>query len=339
LGNTRVTLIPDPTDQTQQTAKILQENDYYAFGYGIQSMQLLTPSPKNEYLYNYKELQEETGLYDYGARFYDPIIARWTSTDPLAEKYSSVNPYNYVNNNPLSNVDVDGRDWVISSRRINGKLNIYITFVEAILNSSEKSIDTKALIANQMSLFSKVFGQGNVHASLMLREVKSADQLKDIESLIEIKNPEAFKEKPNDEYTGGKTQLGGKYIEINARAINPDGTLKDQRTIIHEIGHTGGLYHPFEFYKPLQPFVDGKDAPLEPQRYDNFTENDQNLSANFMDYSQSAAQSHPNYVDGLQYFQTHVGSATAGQIQQIINNLWDGNLNYNNIPKITPKKK
>jgi hypothetical protein len=49
LGNTRVTLTPDPADLTQQTAKVLQENDYYAFGYGIQSLQP-TLSPKNEYL-------------------------------------------------------------------------------------------------------------------------------------------------------------------------------------------------------------------------------------------------------------------------------------------------
>jgi RHS repeat-associated protein len=115
LGNTRVTITPDPTDGTQQTAKVLQENDYYAFGYGIQSLQLVTPSPKNEYLYNHKELQEETGLYDYGARFYDPVIARWTSVDPLAEISRRFTPYNYGEDNPIRNIDPDGRstqDWL-----------------------------------------------------------------------------------------------------------------------------------------------------------------------------------------------------------------------------------
>ncbi|MGF7075122.1 DUF6443 domain-containing protein [Mucilaginibacter sp. 3215] len=120
LGNTRVTLTPDPNDGTQQTAKLLQENDYYAFGYGIQSTQQ-TISPKNEYLYNHKELQEETGLYDYGARFYDPIIGRWTSVDPLAEKGRRWGPYVYGFDDPIRFEDPDGMwpDWGRIARNTN----------------------------------------------------------------------------------------------------------------------------------------------------------------------------------------------------------------------------
>jgi RHS repeat-associated protein len=85
-----------------------QHTDYYAFGYTIQSSQNVIASPKNEYLYNHKELQEETGLYDYGARLYDPVIGRWTSVDMLAEKFTNWSPYVYVYDNPISLVDQDG---------------------------------------------------------------------------------------------------------------------------------------------------------------------------------------------------------------------------------------
>ena len=82
-----------------------------------------------------KELDEETGLYYYGARYLDPKYSRWLSGDPALNDYIPKAPidddakkhnenlsgmggvlntvnlqvYHYAGNNPVKYVDPDGR--------------------------------------------------------------------------------------------------------------------------------------------------------------------------------------------------------------------------------------
>jgi RHS repeat-associated protein len=83
------------------------------------------------YKFNGKELDEETGLYYYGARFYDPRISTWLSVDPLVEEYPNVNPYVYCFQNPISLIDPDGRGpgW----NRFFGGIQMVAGVVEAVI--------------------------------------------------------------------------------------------------------------------------------------------------------------------------------------------------------------
>ena len=81
----------------------LGSTDYYPFG-----KPLYTLNGNNRYLYNGKELQDETGFYDYGARMYDPDIGRWMVVDLYSEKYFNYTSYNYVLNNPIKYIDPNG---------------------------------------------------------------------------------------------------------------------------------------------------------------------------------------------------------------------------------------
>ena len=79
----------------------------------------ITQNYATPYKFTGKELDEETGLYYFGARYYAPRESIWLSTDPLAEKYPSFSPYVYCANNPINAIDPDGRD-IIVLRNSNG---------------------------------------------------------------------------------------------------------------------------------------------------------------------------------------------------------------------------
>ena len=58
--------------------------------------------------FNGKELDAETGLYYYGSRYYEPVLAMWYGVDALAEKYPNMGGYVYCAGNPVKYVDPDG---------------------------------------------------------------------------------------------------------------------------------------------------------------------------------------------------------------------------------------
>ena len=66
------------------------------------------------YKFNGKELDEEKGLYYYGARYYDPRLSLWLGTDPMQGKYPGISAYAFCMNNPLSLLDLEGREPVYS---------------------------------------------------------------------------------------------------------------------------------------------------------------------------------------------------------------------------------
>ena len=69
------------------TGKTVERNDYYPFG-GRHENSALSLSATNRYKFGGKESLEPVSLdmLDFGARFYDPRIARWNTQDPLADR-------------------------------------------------------------------------------------------------------------------------------------------------------------------------------------------------------------------------------------------------------------
>ena len=115
LGNIRVTV--------DQADSIVTKDDYYPFGLQMSGMSYNNGNTNDHLKYSGKELDEDDlgngnnlDWYYFGARYYDPAIARWMNVDPLANNYPSSSPYIYVANNPLKLIDPNGQWWIKSTQ-------------------------------------------------------------------------------------------------------------------------------------------------------------------------------------------------------------------------------
>jgi RHS repeat-associated protein len=100
LGNHRVVMNASGT--------VVQATNYYPSGTTIAERQ--TDQGIQPYKFGGKELDRKDNLnfYDYEARAYDPTLMRFTSTDPMMEKYYGWSPFAYCMNNPVKYTDPTG---------------------------------------------------------------------------------------------------------------------------------------------------------------------------------------------------------------------------------------
>src|ERR1041384_5256255 len=101
---------------TDASGKVYQHIEY--FPYGETWVEEKNNTQRTPYLYTGKELDEDTELYYYGARYYDPRVGQFLSGDPLITKDPNAgvsapqlfNAYEYADSNPLAYTDPTGAD-------------------------------------------------------------------------------------------------------------------------------------------------------------------------------------------------------------------------------------
>ncbi|MBB6236402.1 RHS repeat-associated protein [Pedobacter sp. AK013] len=258
LGNIRVTFYKNPnTNQLE----VLQRDDYYAFG-----LRKVATGGTNKYLYNGKELQEELGQYDYGARFYDPVIGRWNVVDPLVEKFTSFSPYNYVLNNPLKYVDPDGRDVELGIKKhrngnvtevqIKSKMNLTIVgkisenrlaalkerYAKSFSGEFVTSVDSKGKLETYKT---KVSSELSITVVDKIDKAKSTDHI-----MVMTENIAGRKESVQ-----GVGDLGGTSSAVENGTLSTSGRF--EKVASHEIGHNLGLEHKDASTSLMNEFVSG----------------------------------------------------------------------------------
>jgi len=102
LGSTNIL-----TDANQT---ILRYTQYTPFGSTYQT----SGSQDSDFKFTGQRLDDTTGLYYYGARYYDPLIGRFITPDTIIQRPydpQTLNRYTYCRNNPLKFTDPTGHDF------------------------------------------------------------------------------------------------------------------------------------------------------------------------------------------------------------------------------------
>ncbi|WP_221405111.1 RHS repeat-associated core domain-containing protein [Apibacter adventoris] len=196
-------------------------------------------------MFNGKELDEETGLYYYGARYYNPRESVWLSTDPLSG-YNPVmevehyidgehnggvfnsfnhNTYGYCYQNPVLLVDPNGKQAIVESVK-GGVTNV--TW-KVKVNNYEGSADQLALKLNEVS---KILSQNK---GLNINIVQDNNAIYTLE----------FGRASIPVY-GKNGKIEGLILGQTHLNRSSDGTsyVKDDVSVIaHEMGHSAGLAH------------------------------------------------------------------------------------------------
>ena len=208
---------------TNLDGEVVQHIEYVPFGeVFVEERNNIWNTP---YLFNAKEFDEETGLYYYGARYYDPHISLWITTDPIKNKYPNISSYCYTANNPVRFIDPDGR--IIKLPKGTNSEQIFI-----VLGNIQKLTDDKVVFSTQKdgSVRIKIasLGKGNKSAGTrLIRRINSSKRIMTINIISE-------KEEGNFETDDNPTNaINGKGSNVNVHfnpESNPDIPTLNRKT-------------------------------------------------------------------------------------------------------------
>ena len=93
---------------TDRGRSICHATEYLPYGEVFVDLQTSGSDPDLPFKFNGKEMDPETGMLYYGARYYMPKYYQWPTCDPLELKYPGVSSYSFCHNNPLNRIDLLG---------------------------------------------------------------------------------------------------------------------------------------------------------------------------------------------------------------------------------------
>ena len=223
---------------TDREGRITQHTEYIAFGEVL--FEEHSTSKTIPYLFNGKELDTETGLYYYGARYYDPKVSIFLNVDPLAEK--THDPYGYVWNNPMKFLDPDGKapaDIIIKG------------------NKSKEAFDqlqSSTKLKLKMNNTGKVTAEGKARTDA---DKKLLEAITDTNVIVQINATSSnFTE-------DGKWYVGGSY---GGSSVGTDGKIYTTQTVNLEMTKTIDEFYEMGIgvslmHEVIESYIGGVESP------------------------------------------------------------------------------
>ncbi|MDU9049340.1 MAG: SpvB/TcaC N-terminal domain-containing protein [Candidatus Electrothrix sp. Rat3] len=127
------------------------------FPFGETWVEESTNTQRTPYHFTAKELDEETGLYYFGARYYDPRTSVWQSPDPILGSYlptgdkklpgmggvfnsANIGLYTYTHNNPMIYIDPDGKVLISGTVVLIGALTVVCMGAEQVASTYVRDV-------------------------------------------------------------------------------------------------------------------------------------------------------------------------------------------------------
>ena len=182
-------------------------------------------------------LDSETGLYNYGARYYAPRLSVFPSIDRFADKYPGMTPYQYAGNNPINFIDVNGDSIDVSTLLKVEKLGGGVGMVDRITTDLQNITGLSLSIGDNGHLNYAKDDSGNPISKGGSEEARNL-------LTSAINNTKTLKVG----YHGSKSYSAGDGIVLSDKQINGfiSGTSSDldKRTLgfgmtfLHEVDHS-----------------------------------------------------------------------------------------------------
>jgi RHS repeat-associated protein len=241
---------------TDEHANLTEHLEYFAFGETWVNEHPAQPTPV-PYQYGAKELDEETGFYYYGARYYNPRTQLWQSPDPILSSYLDGGPaggvfqphnlasYSYTHNNPVKYTDPDGQ-WLESAWDAVSLGMGVASFVSNVRegNGWAAAVDAVGIVADGAALVLPVVpgGAGALikagrAAEKGVEVVKAVDRARDAERAVEGAVDTAKATAKAAETGGDAAKTANRATPSGSPCPTPNSFLPDTQVLMADGTH------------------------------------------------------------------------------------------------------